>query len=70
MITTNDLVTHFSDLLEKLKNGELSSEKTRDLTLLYVKHKKETYDKEKKDEKAAGAAKPPAPPPRKNRDKD
>ena len=51
MITTNDLVTHFSDLLEKLKNGELSSEKTRDLTLLYVKHKKETYDKEKEHEK-------------------
>ena len=51
MITTNDLVTHFSDLLEKLKNGELSSEKTRDLTLLYVKHKKETYDKEKENEK-------------------
>lgn len=45
MITTNDLVHHFSELLEKLKNGELSSEKTRDLTLLYVKHQKEEYDK-------------------------
>ena len=51
MITTNDLVRHFSDLLEDLKNGELSSKKTRDLTLLYVKHKKEDYDKEKEDER-------------------
>ena len=49
MITTNDLVRHFSDLLEDLKNGELSSKKTRDLTLLYVKHKKEDYDKENQD---------------------
>lgn len=51
MITTNDLVRHFSDILEQLKNDELGSEKTRDLTLLYVKHKKEEYDKEDKDEK-------------------
>lgn len=49
MITTNDLVSHFSDLLDKLKNGELCSEKVRDLTLLYVKHKKEEYDKEKEE---------------------
>jgi hypothetical protein len=49
MITTNDLVHHFSDLLDQLKKNELSSEKVRDLTLLYVKHKKETYDMENKD---------------------
>jgi hypothetical protein len=49
MITTNDLVSHFSDLLDQLKKNELSSEKVRDLTLLYVKHKKETYDTENKD---------------------
>jgi hypothetical protein len=50
MITTNDLVHHFSDLLDQLKKNELSSEKVRDLTLLYVKHKKETYDTENKKE--------------------
>jgi hypothetical protein len=45
MFTTSDLVRHFGDLLEDLKNGELSSEKVRDLSLLYVKHQKEEYDK-------------------------
>ena len=45
MFTTTDLVQHFSELLEKLKKDELCSEKVRDLTLLYVKHQKEEYDK-------------------------
>lgn len=39
MITTADLIFHLENVLEKLKEDTLDSEKIRDITLLYVKHK-------------------------------
>ena len=38
MFTNNDLIRHHETLTEELKNNKLGDEKTRDLSLLYIKH--------------------------------